>query len=79
MTFARDKEVYDNQGNKNMQADIQNVAQPLFIVNPVQFPITASTNVSEAECQVEGTVLTRMADQEEQGDQNEQEPYRDYD
>ena len=62
MTFDRLKEVYENNRNKIMQGNIQNDAQPLYIVDPVNFPITASAKVSEAEDQFELTSFARMAD-----------------
>ena len=73
MSFDRVKEVYDKRWKTIMEAVIQNDAQSLYIVDPIQFPITQSAQVTEADNQVEG-----MADQEGQGEHNELETYFDY-
>ena len=67
MTFDRVKEVYEKRWNKIIETVIQNDARPLYIVDPIYFPITESAHVAEADGQAEGTASAGMADQEGQG------------
>ena len=47
----------------------QNYAQPLYIVDPIYFPITENANLSEGEDWVERRSFVEMAEQEGQGEE----------
>ena len=61
-----------------MGAVIKRDAQLHYIVDLVSCPTTQIANLSEPECQIEGTSFALMADQDGQGEHKEQKPYFDY-
>ena len=65
MTYNRVKDVYDEKWNKIMVAVIQNDRNPLYIVDPSNFPAAESANLTDMEGEADETAFAGMADQEE--------------
>ena len=70
MTYNRVKDIFDEKWNKIMVAVIQNDKNPLYIVNPSNFPVMESANITALEGLTDGLAFAGMADQEEKEDKN---------
>ena len=68
MTYNRVKAVYDQKWNKVTEAVRQHEANPLYIVDPIYFPVTERENQTIREGPDEVIAFAGMLDQEGQGE-----------